>query len=254
MQIETNIALAPLTTLRVGGPAAAFIRVQTLNDLQAAAAHASAHKLPTLILGEGSNLLIPDAGFAGVVIKNELHGVSFVKDGKDVLAVICAGENWDAFVGEAVKRGFHGIENLSGIPGTVGATPIQNVGAYGTEVSDVIQWVEVYDTKNTKLTRLNPEKCNFLYRDSIFKQPEGKHYIVTSVCFRLSQRGSPNLSYHDLREQFTNAHEEPTLSAIRTAVLTVRAGKFPSLKEVGTAGSFFKNPILIIILHLFNSR
>jgi len=155
-----------------------------------------------------------------------------------------AGENWDSFVKEVVDRGLYGVENLSGIPGTVGATPIQNVGAYGTEVSDVLKWVEVFDQESGKVVRLNSAKCRFEYRDSIFKQPEGRRYIVTRVCFRLSASGSPNLSYRDLAEQFADVREEPALAAIRDAVLRIRANKFPDLKEVGTAGSFFKNPII----------
>lgn len=199
--------------------------------------------IPRFVLGGGSNVLISDDGFDGLVIKMAITGISY-KDGDDsVVAVVGAGENWDAFVADTVERELWGVENLSGIPGTVGAAPIQNVGAYGQEVAYVIEWVEVYDAANIKRKRLSPDECSFGYRDSIFKHEEGDDLIVTRVALRLKKGGEPNRSYKDL-QHFFHADEEPTLYQMREAVLEIRRGKFPDLDEAGTGGSFFKNPII----------
>lgn len=244
MQFEENVILAPLTTLRVGGPAALFARAGSVDDIHQAASYAREHALPLIVLGDGSNVLIPDGGFNGVVIKNELRGISFQDDGASVIATVSGGENWDTFVKEAVHRGLWGVENLSGIPGTVGATPVQNVGAYGSEIAEYIEWVDVFDMLRGEPARLAPTDCKFDYRDSIFKHEDGKRYVIVAVCLRLSREGRPNLAYHDLAEHFDQTGEDPTLPAIRRAVLAIRKRKFPASGEYGTAGSFFKNPII----------
>jgi UDP-N-acetylmuramate dehydrogenase len=244
MQLESNVVLGPLTTLRVGGPAAFFVRVSTIESMVEVAQYAREQSIPTSVLGEGSNVLVPDVGLPGIVIKNEMLGLQFENEGANVLVTVASGEHWDAFVKETVLRGLYGIENLSGIPGTVGATPIQNVGAYGAEVSDVIQWVEVLDSETGHVQKLSKGDCKFGYRDSAWKHPGGKRLIVTRVCFRLSMSGEPNLSYRDLKDYFKGRKMSPTLGEIRNAVLAIRAKKFPDLHMTGTAGSFFKNPIL----------
>ena len=188
-------------------------------------------------------------------------GAPFAKGDDTELVVAGAGESWDALVAQAVGRGLWGVENLSGIPGTVGAAPIQNIGAYGTEVKNTIEWVEVFDTKTGKSKKFSNEKCEFGYRDSIFKHPEGKSLIVTRVALRLKKSGTPNLEYKDLKNYFGRGEQEsrtpppfqggdkrggsfPSLEEIRRAVLEIRSKKFPDLREFGTAGSFFKNPVI----------
>lgn len=245
MQLERDTALAPFTTLQIGGSATFFVRASALEDIRQAVCYAKTENLPIFVLGGGSNVLISDLGFSGVVIKNELRGISFKSDGTDAMVTVAAGECWDAFVEEAVRRKLYGIENLSGIPGTVGAAPIQNIGAYGAEVSNSIEWVEVFDTRNENVIRLTPSQCLFGYRDSIFKHPEGKYHIIISVHFRLRGAGVPDLSYKDLKNYFEESTEDPSLHNVRNAVLTIRRAKFPHSSDVGTAGSFFKNLVLL---------
>jgi UDP-N-acetylmuramate dehydrogenase len=244
MQLKSNVALAPLSTLRVGGFATYVVRITSLSDLKEAVSFIRQENLPFFILGEGSNVLFPDEGYDGVVLKMEMEGKEFTTHKSHVEIIVAAGESWDAFVETCVKNGYWGIENLSGIPGTVGAVPVQNVGAYGTEAKDVILWVEVFDTKQCTLRVLSNKECNFSYRNSIFKNYEHKHLIITRVCFALKKEGNPSLDYVDVRNYFHDSSEPPTLGHMRRAICDIRAQKFPDLAHVGTAGSFFKNPII----------
>ncbi len=160
-----------------------------------------------------------------------------------------AGENWDAFVGVMVMKKLYGLENLSLIPGTVGAAPVQNIGAYGTEVKETISQVEVFDMKSGETRLMSNEACEFRYRDSIFKQPEGAGLVVTKVFFTLFKSGSPearvNIGYKDVKEFFKDRYsKEVTPDEVRKVVIEIRTRKLPDVKKVGTAGSFFKNPIL----------
>jgi UDP-N-acetylmuramate dehydrogenase len=154
-----------------------------------------------------------------------------------------AGEVLDLVIEDTVARGYWGLENLSAIPGTVGATPVQNVGAYGVEVKDCIVGVTVYDTITHEWKELTNNECRFGYRDSVFKSDEGKHYIVSGVMFKLREVSQPKIGYADLRLRFSGSGT-PSLSEIRAAIISIRAGKFPDWRVVGTAGSFFKNPII----------
>ena len=243
MTIEERVPLAPFTTFRIGGNARFFVRVRTVQELQEALAFARRQGVPFFVLGSGSNVLIADEGFPGLVIAVLLRGMSFQDCGESVEVIAAAGEPWDAFVAAAVTRGLYGVENLSGIPGMVGATPIQNVGAYGVEVAEVIEWVEAFDAETGAVTVLRKEACSFGYRTSMFKTPAGKRFVITRVCFRLQKQGTLNLSYRDIREFFSGPDAPtPTLAVLRQAVLSIRSRKFPSLAETGTAGSFFKNP------------
>lgn len=198
--------------------------------------------MPLCVLGGGSNILFNDEGFSGMVLAMSLRGSSAAREGRDVLATAAAGEAWDDFVRHTVDNNFHGLENCSGIPGLVGAAPIQNVGAYGVEVSDCIEWVDVLNGKTGSLRRLTNAECEFAYRDSVFKREEGKDYIVTSVCFRLSLEKRLNTSYKDVARYFNDCGRAPTLRSVREAILRVRGRKFPDLTRHGTVGSFFKNP------------
>lgn len=242
MEFLRDVPLAPYTTLKVGGNAAYFVRVTTAEELRAAATAAARDGLPVRILGGGSNVLIDDQGVAGLVIKNDITGVSFVESGADVIAHVGAGEVLDSFIADTVSRGYWGLENLSCIPGTVGATPVQNVGAYGVEVADCITAVEAFDLLQSDFVTLTPAACAFGYRDSLFKQPEGARYLITHVTLRLSSKPQPRLSYKDLAARFLG--HTPTLAEIRTTISDIRSVKFPDWTLVGTAGSFFKNPIV----------
>lgn len=261
--IQENISLKELTTLKIGGEARYFVSVANVDELKDAVAFAKEKRVPFVALGGGSNVLISDARFQGLVIKNEIKGIEWMEGklknksekGKtkekeesenNVIFVIAgAGENWDRLAAAAVERGLWGIENLSGIPGTVGGAPIQNIGAYGVELAEALEWVEIFDSKNLEMRRLQKDECRFGYRESVFKKPEGKHFIITRVALRLKNKSEPNIRYKDLRTYFSEkgiAH--PSLLEMRRAVLEIRAKKFPDLRQFGTAGSFFKNPII----------
>lgn len=255
VRIERNIPLAPLTSFKIGGVADYFCRVQNEEELRGTLAFARERSLLLCVLGGGTNVLVSDAGFRGLVVKVEMRGIflqnpplcspSFIKEGVGggFLVVASAGEPWDSLVLYAVENGLWGIENLSGIPGTVGAAPVQNIGAYGTELKNVLEWVEAIDVRTDEARKFLNDECRLGYRDSIFKTPEGKHYIITRVALRLQKDGVLNLSYKDLTEYF-KWKDVPTLADIRRAVLHIRARKFPDLTRYGTAGSFFKNPII----------
>lgn len=237
MIIEENIPLGPLTTFGIGGNARFFVRVKSIEELKESLNFARDKKLTTFVLGGGSNVLIDDAGFDGLVIKIELRGV---EEKEDTLIAV-AGESWDALVERAVAKGLWGIENLSGIPGTVGGAVVQNIGAYGQALSETLEWVDVYDTVAEEERQLTKTEYQSGYRDSIFKKEPGR-YVIVRAALELRKNGKPVMSYKDLAERFKD--QMPTLSQIRTAVLEIRANKFPNLRDEGTAGSFFKNPIL----------
>lgn len=242
--MEEHVELKNFTTFKIGGQARYFFRVKSVEHAREAVLFARENKLPFFVLGGGSNLLVSDKGFSGVVIKNEILGLSFKEGGEDVLVTAGAGENWDSFVSECVKRGLYGLENLSGIPGTVGAAPVQNIGAYGVEAKDSVVSVEALDTNTGAVRNFSNTDCRFVYRDSFFKTAEGKNYIIMSVTFRLKKNGDLNVGYKDLKNYFAKSNIPPTLRTVRQAVLEVRRGKFPDLLATGTAGSFFKNPII----------
>ena len=244
MEILRNIPLNSLTTLRLGGPAAYLIHIASIEVLREAIEWAQGKNLPLMVLGEGSNVLAPDEGHEGLVLIMNIKGLHVIETGSVVELVACAGENWDGLVKYAIENGLYGIENLSGIPGSVGATPIQNIGAYGTEIKNMIKWVEIFDPKTMKTVKLYNNECGFGYRDSIFKNPQSRSLIVTRVCFILKKHGILNTSYRDVSNYFKEKDVKPTLISLRTAILSIRGKKFPNLYKVGTAGSFFKNPII----------
>lgn len=240
MTIEENVPLAPLTTFYIGGPARYLARVQDVKEVCAALSFAKERALRVLILGGGSNLLVSDAGFDGLVIKIEIQGID-TEDAADPhtkIFSVGAGESWDALVERAVSEGLWGVENLSGIPGTVGGAPIQNIGAYGSEVKDTLAWVEAFDTKEGRVVRLHNAECGFGYRTSRFKKEPGR-FIILRAAFELKKDGAPNTSYKDFSDSV-----RLSLTGMRERVLAVRAGKFPDLKKEGTAGSFFLNPVV----------
>lgn len=244
LQIEENIPLAPFTTLGVGGPARYFTRPANEGDLIEALAFAGGKRLATFILGGGSNIVVSDAGFDGLVIYlGELKGLEFNANG-DVRA--SAGEDWDYFVGLSVAFNLAGLECLSGIPGFVGGTPVQNVGAYGQDVSETIVSVRCFDREAEEFVELSNADCRFSYRRSIFNSIHRGRYIVTAVRFKLDPGGEPKMAYKDLITYFDG--KNPTLAEVRQAVISIRRSKSmvidPADVNSRSAGSFFKNPIV----------
>lgn len=245
MTVLENVSLAPMTTFRIGGAARYFTAVTSEDELVGALSYARERKLPVFVLGGGSNILVADEGFPGLVIRVGITGMTHERTGSSVCVSAGAGVAWDGFVSWAVGSGLYGVENLSGIPGTVGATPIQNVGAYGAEVRDVITRVDTLDAETGQPRSFVSFECAFGYRDSFFKSPAGKRYIITRVHFNLSEEGACNTSYHDLSEYFARPGAPAAMpQSVREAVLSIRRGKFPDLARYGTAGSFFRNPVV----------
>ncbi|MEO8383113.1 MAG: UDP-N-acetylmuramate dehydrogenase [Acidobacteriota bacterium] len=250
MQPQSNVPLAPLTTIGIGGPARFFFRATTVDEVLEALAWAQARACEVFILGGGSNLLIADSGFAGVVIYADLRGVVLEsQDSGHVMVKVAAGEPWDPFVARAVKSGWAGIECLSGIPGSTGATPIQNVGAYGQDVSETIVRVEALDRTTSRVVWFTNEECRFGYRASLFKNLERDRYVVLSVTFRLKRDGSATIRYPEL-QQFLQERAVPVsdLRGVRGAVIAIRKRKGmvldPSDPDTRSDGSFFMNPVL----------
>ena len=190
MKFETQVDLAPRTTLGVGGRAAHYARVETTADLRAACLRARSEGLELRVLGGGSNIVVADAGFSGLVVEVALRGIGVTESEKAVDVRAAAGEPWDDFVAHLVEQNLQGLECLSGIPGRVGATPIQNVGAYGQDVSETIAQVVAFDTNTGALTTFDNPACHFAYRDSLFKTVSPGRYIVTEVTFRVTPSSS----------------------------------------------------------------
>lgn len=253
MLVLENIPLAPLTTFKIGGPARYFVEASSVGAVQEAVSFARSRDLPLFVLGGGSNLLVADTGWPGLVLKVALQGIDQLsglnEDGK-VLFDVGAGESWDRFVSHAVIAHCAGVECLSGIPGSVGGTPVQNVGAYGQEVSETISSVQVLDLRDetSQVRELCPEACQFSYRASIFNTTERGRFIVLRVTYALAPGGSPRISYADLARHFEGRETRPDLAETREAVRHIRARKgmliVPGDADCQSAGSFFKNPIL----------
>ena len=243
MFIEINKLLAPLTTFKIGGRAEFFVEAKSIEDIEEATKFARERKLAVFILGGGSNVLLPDKGIKGLVIKIAIKGIKFSDKGDMVLVSAGAGESWDGLVGKAVKKNLGGIENLSLIPGTAGAAVYQNIGAYGVELKDVFESTEVIDINLGKIKRLSKEDCRFGYRNSVFQHKDGKQYIILSVELKLSKKPEPVIKYPDLIKEFQG--KLPNIDMVRKAVIKIRKSKlvYPDTK-LGTAGSFFKNPVI----------
>ncbi len=239
--LQHHVSLAAHTTLSLGGPARHFAVIDSIEALRTALQWAE-NRHEVLILGGGSNLVVSDDGFAGLALKLELRGLTFESNG---VVQVAAGECWDDLVRACTQRGLAGIECLSGIPGSVGATPIQNVGAYGQEVAEVIESVDVLDTRTGASRTIEAGDCRFAYRDSRFKHEPGR-FIVLSVRFRLRPGGPPKLAY---RELVRAVGDEPaSLSRVRDVVLELRRSKSmvidPDDPNRRSVGSFFTNPIV----------
>lgn len=240
MIVREQVALASLSTLRVGGPARFVCEVTSAEEVREAVAFAKEQGLQWRVLGEGSNVLADDGGFEGVVILIRIPGISH--EGSVVRAG--AGESWDGFVHYAANRNLWGVENLAGIPGTVGASPVQNIGAYGTEVKSTIVSVSVFNTKTDNAEEISNAECDFGYRESRFKREP--HLIILSVTFSLQSDGVPQLGYADLLRAQSEGLAMETPEEIGAAVRKIRSRKFPDLTVHGTAGSFFMNPTISV--------
>jgi UDP-N-acetylmuramate dehydrogenase len=247
---QQDVPLAPYTTLKVGGVANYFVVVREVEEVRVAWRQAEPTAMPPFILGGGSNVLISDGPLRRLVIKNEIKGVSFEEcaDGT-VLAKAGAGDSWDELVETTANRGLSGLENLSGIPGTVGAAPVQNINAYGATVAEVIESVEVYDGAADAYKTLGAAECRFGYRDSIFKRPEGKSLVVLFVTFRLTKAAVINISYRSSSQSIERYLAEknittPTVVDVRGAVLHTRSNIGMLLGQFQSAGSFFKNTVV----------
>ena len=237
MKIGENIFLAPYTTFKIGGKAKFFIEAKHIDDVKDGIKFAEQKGLPFFILGGGSNILISDKGFCGLVIRVSIRGIQRDKN----ILQIGAGHNWDNVVAYAVRENLSGIENLSLIPGTIGGAVFQNIGAYGAELSDVITSVVALNTTTGKIEKRSHKEGRFGYRKSIFQEHSGE-LVILKATIKLSPKFKPNLSYHDIKEYFHN--RAVTLSTIRKAVISIRRAKLPYPDTIANAGSFFKNPII----------
>jgi UDP-N-acetylmuramate dehydrogenase len=248
MIVQENIALAPLTTLKVGGPARYFVEARTLPEVQEAIKFSQLRSLPLFVLGGGSNVVVSDEGWPGVVLKIAIAGIEPRTLNDKVVFEVGAGEPWDKFVAATVARNCAGVERLSGIPGSVGGTPVQNVGAYGQEVSETILSVIAIDLNTGDVRQLSNKECGFHYRTSIFNTTQRGQYIILRVSYELIPDGKPHLQYADLKNHFTGWKEVPTLADTREAVRKIRASKGMLITagddDCRSAGSFFKNPVL----------
>jgi len=251
MLLQENVSLAPLTTFRLGGPARFFVEAKSVSEIEEAVALAQARSLPLFVLGGGSNLVVADSGWPGLVLRVAIPGIE-QRPGHDdegrVLFDVGAGESWDRFVSHAVVARCAGVECLSGIPGSVGGTPVQNVGAYGQEVSQTIESVEVFDRKDGQVRELCREACGFTYRSSIFNTTERERFVILRVVYALRPGGEPYIGYADLQRHFEGRETSPNLAETREAVRHIRARKGMLIvagdPDCQSAGSFFKNPVL----------
>lgn len=246
--VRADVPLAPFSTLGVGGAARWFVRAETPMHVALADAWAEEHGMPMFVLGGGSNVVIADAGFNGLVLHIEMKGHAVTPQGDETLIRAAAGEPWDTVVADAVLRGLSGIESLSGIPGSVGGTPIQNVGAYGQEVASTIVRVTAFDRQHHEMVMLSNAECEFSYRMSRFKTRDRGRFIVCAVTFALTH-GAAAPTYPDVRRALDEGGvATPTIVDVRTAVLAIRRRKGMVLDASDTdsrsVGSFFMNPVV----------
>jgi UDP-N-acetylmuramate dehydrogenase len=249
MQFLEEVPLAPYTTFQIGGPARWFAEAASEDDIAAGFAFAAERKLPLFILGGGSNLLVSDSGFSGLVLRIALRGIRSTEESGRSIISAAAGEDWDGLVAYAVAAGLAGVECLSGIPGTVGGTPVQNVGAYGQEVSQTIVTVRAFDRKTLQFVDLAASDCGFSYRRSIFNSSQRDRYVVSRVHYALRKDAPANFVYADVARYFATRNvTAPTLVEVREAVRSIRAQKGMLLMtgdaDCRSAGSFFKNPVV----------
>jgi UDP-N-acetylmuramate dehydrogenase len=247
MMLEENKPLARLTTFKVGGAARYFATVSSESELQEVLEVAREKKLPVFVLGGGSNIIVHDSGFPGLVIKNEIKGFE-TSAGEDEVSVSAgAGEVWDSVVERCVANNWAGIENLSAVPGTVGAAPIQNIGCYGQSFEEVADTVRAVNLATGAPREFSKAECQFEYRESFFKKEGAEKYCVTQVRMKLRTDAVPNITYRDLAAYFAGK-KTPSLAEVRQVLIEIRSRKgmviLPGLPSFNSAGSFYKNPIV----------
>lgn len=246
MDVHTGISLKGYTTMSIGGPARFMAPVTTADEVMAVYRNAKARNIPIFVLGGGSNVIAKDEGFDGIVVLNRIMGFEVLSDEASTVTVrVGAGENWDQTVERVVEMGLSGMEALSGIPGTVGAAPVQNIGAYGQEVADVLVSVDAYDSKADQMVNLPTSLCGMSYRHSIFRGEESGRYCITGVTLKL-YKSVPQPPFYAALQKYLEEHHISifTPKTIRDAVMAIRREKLPDPKERPNAGSFFKNAII----------
>ncbi|HEX4998869.1 MAG TPA: UDP-N-acetylmuramate dehydrogenase [Terriglobia bacterium] len=248
LDIQEHVPLAPLTTFGVGGPARYFTSAGAAADVIDALDFAATRSLPVFVLGGGSNIVLADRGFPGLVLKVATAGLSIESSDGHAILRAGAGEEWDRVVSLAVERNLAGIECLSGIPGSAGGTPVQNVGAYGQEISETLVSVEVLDRETQTVRDLPRAECGFSYRTSIFNSTLPDRYIVLAVRYALTPAGPAATRYPEIGRRFEGLDHPPTLAEVRSVVREARASKgmllTPGDADCRSAGSFFKNPVV----------
>lgn len=244
MVVQQNVSLKPYNTFGLDVNAGFLAIVDSVDDLDEIYQTGRFRSQRKMVLGGGSNILFTH-GFTGIVAKNEIRGIAVQKESaEDILVSVGSGENWHQFVLWSVERGYGGVENLSLIPGTVGAAPMQNIGAYGVELKQVFHSLEAYEIKSGKSVTFFKEDCHFDYRFSIFKGDLKDQFVITKVFFLLSKNPVFNTSYGAIEKTLEDMGVQPTLKTISQAVINIRQSKLPDPFDVGNAGSFFKNPIV----------
>ncbi len=245
INFQENVSLKEKTSFNIGGVAKCFALISTKEDLAQAHAFSKEKNIPIFVLGDGTDILLSDKDFNVLAIKFENKDfISTLVDNNKYEVIAGAGLNWDKFAEMAVNQNLGGVECLSGIPGTTGAAPVQNIGAYGQEIKDTLKEVEVFDSKSGEFKIFSNSDCQFSYRDSIFKREKGRYFIF-SITLQLEKNVSPTLTYSSLLSYLKEKNiKDPGLIEVRNAVLDIRAKKLENPKDVGNAGSFFKNPII----------
>lgn len=249
--LRENVPLAPMITLGIGGAARYFADVATTEALKAGIEWARARRLPLFVLGGGSNILVADDGFSGLVLRMSIRGIETHSFGDEVLITTGAGEEWDPLVERCVANNWAGFECLSGIPGRVGATPIQNVGAYGQETSETLSSLQALDLATGNVVDLNAVDCEFGYRASRFKTRDRDRFVIARVTYRLAVNGKPAVRYPELQRYLAERGvNDPSLADVRDAVLTIRRRKAMVIDPIDTdsrsIGSFFVNPVVSV--------
>lgn len=249
IEVQADVSLAEWCTLNVGGPAQWFVQARSEDEVLDALAWADARHAPVLVLGGGSNIVIADEGFRGVVVQIAITGVRMHQSGSRVVFRVGSGEAWDPFVARTIAEHCAGLECLSGIPGLVGGTPVQNVGAYGQDVSGVISSVRVIDRTTREAKAMSVTECGFGYRRSRFKHADAGRFIVTQVDFALTRNAPPTITYADVVNYFADRPQHtPTLQEVRDAIIEIRSRKGMVIRDGNPAnrscGSFFVNPVI----------
>jgi len=246
MDVMTNISLKQYTTMKLGGEARYMATADSASDVVSLYRNARKENLPIFVLGGGSNVITHDEVFEGIVLLNKIKGFEIIAETDETTDVkIGAGEVWDEVVEKAIGLGLQGIEAMSGIPGTAGAAPVQNVGAYGQEIADTLISLEAYDSKTDTIVTISADECDFSYRNSIFRDKEKGRYCILNITLRLN-KAEPKPPYYASLQKYIDENDirEVNLSVIRVAVLNIRSEKLPDPAELPSAGSFFKNALV----------